>query len=122
MKKTSEEKNESVQTSFKERNVEVQETRKQTLKEKGFDPLWNAPEGESRITVIVDAGIRTVNTKNGVRDVVKIKIGRETFDWMINPATGYYATILNLVTSGKTKLKVVRTGQKLQTRYSILEA
>ena len=116
------ENNKPAKATFKKRSAEVQETRRQTLKEKGYDQLWNAPEGQSTIEVQTKAGIRTVNTKNGVRDIIKIVVNGETYDWMVNPTTGYYAKILQLVTGGATKIKVVRTGQKLQTRYSILEA
>lgn len=108
--------------TFNQRVLEVEEKRKELFKEKGYEELWIAPVGETKIIIDVKEGIREVKTQNGMRDIIRIKVAGQPYDWMINPTSRYYIKILEFVNSGKTKLKVIRVGEKLQTRYSILEA
>ena len=53
--------------------------------------------------------------------IMPVLVRGEKLNWWISKFNPVYWDILNKAKKGQTKFKVLRTGQKLETRYTLLE-
>lgn len=106
----------------KKKQLELE--RKAHRKEQGMEDLYTMTIGETEIEVDPNVEPRTAETKFGKRDILRIYVGetREAKDWMINPNSPLYLTVLENISIGKCHMVIVRSGLEKQTRYSIKNA
>ena len=106
---------------YKRAKEVIDEERRLRFEEKGYKPLWYPPVGETTIHVDPNIPPRTVETRRGTREVIRIYIEGEALDWMINPNSPVWRQILEGLCSNITKIKVVRAGEGKQTRMSVIK-
>ena len=101
---------------------QAKQQQKQRMKEAGIDTdieLLRLEVGETEVEIDVNHLPRTVKTKFGTREVLRVKILDKEYDWMINPASSLWLDVLEQLNNGKTKITVVRSGTGRATRYDL---
>ena len=110
------------QTWIKAKLDEAKRKQAEKRKESGMEELFNMQIGETEIQIDDSIAPRTAETKYGTRDVLRIMVDAQTYDWMINPNSPLYRDILEHLYNGETHFIIVRSGMEKQTRYSLKKA
>ena len=101
---------------------QAKQQQKQRMKEAGIDldiPLLTLEVGETEVEIDTTKIPRTVTTKFGEREVLRVTVKGKVHDWMINPASSLWLDVLEQLNAGKTKITVVRSGTGRATRYDL---
>lgn len=101
---------------------QAKQQQKQRMKEAGIDvdiSLLRLKIGETQVEIDETKMPRTVTTKFGEREVLRVTVNGKVHDWMINPASSLWLDILEQLNAGKTKITVVRSGTGRATRYDL---
>lgn len=86
-----------------------------------FPPTWTVPQGTSTVQVL-DEEARDITTRYGPAVVFAAKVKGTKHSWIINKTSPMLRQLITLLATGATKIRVTRTGTKMQTRYTLEKA
>jgi hypothetical protein len=104
---------------IKEELEGLDKAREEALKQKGFQPFFKFPQGET----VVEFKKQTPrpNPRFPQNKVFRIVVDGEEYDLSVNSRSPLYRDILNVLSQGVTKVKVIRVGQGRDTRYTVMK-
>jgi len=101
----------------------IENQKEQFKEERDLPGLYNMPEGETRFSLDPDVPPRehTFNSDANPKIIFRIVVEGKPFDWALNPKNPAYDDFINRLDAGEKEFRLLRTGQKMKTRYKFLE-
>lgn len=61
------------------------------------------------------------NENNTIKKIIPVKVGAGEFVWWLNVKNPVYSQIIEKGSKGQTEIKVLQTGNKQTTKYTLIE-
>ena len=84
--------------------------------------FWVMPVDDISTFKVLDEDVRDKDFGQGVRKIFAIEVEGERKDWALNPKNPLYSELVLRLAVGDRVFKVLRTGEKAQTRYTLKES
>ena len=95
----------------------------QNYKDKANLPgFWVMPVDDISVFIVLEEEIRDKNFGEGMRKIFAIEVEGERKDWALNPRNPLYSEVVLKLSEGCRVFKVLRKGDKGETRYTLKDA
>lgn len=113
----------SIDEFFEDETVRLENEQQKRMKEKGYATFFNAPVGETLMTVKYQVP-REINGKYGSRKAFRIIVGDNIRDFVVNERALLYRYLIRRLVDAKNDIDIVlvRTGTGKTTKYQVKEA
>lgn len=112
-----------VEEFFDSESDRLESERQKHIREKGYAEFFNAPIGETLMTVKYQVP-RIINGKYGSRKAFRIIVGAKDYDFTVNERSPLYCYLVRSLANAKDDIEIVlvRTGKGKSTKYDVKEA
>ena len=112
-----------VEEFFESESDRLESEHQKHMKEKGYATFFNAPVGETLMTVKYQVP-RLINGKYGSRKAFRIIVDGKKYDFTVNDRSPLYRYLIRKFADAKKDIQVVlvRTGTGKTTKYDVKEA
>lgn len=84
--------------------------------------FWALPVDDVSVFTVLEEDLRVKDFGEGERRIFAVEVNGERKDWAINPKNPLYQEIVYKLSEGYRVFKVLRKGDKAQTRYTLKDA
>jgi len=98
-----------------------EKSRVEEERKKSFPPSWKPPIGTSTVQILDDE-VRDISGQYGPAKVFSVKVKGTKQSWIINEKSPVLRQLITMISQGVMRLRVIRTGTKMATRYQLEKA
>jgi len=112
-----------IEEFFETEGKKLESERQKQIREKGYATFFNAPVGETHMTVKYQVP-RIINGKYGSRKAFRIIVDGKEYDFTVNEKSPLYRYLVRSLANAKDDVEIVlvRTGSGKSTKYDVREA
>jgi hypothetical protein len=106
---------------YKEEAARIDAERKEAMKNKGIEPLFKFPQGETRVKLDATKRPEDGEVQGRKFKIFELEANGKVVRTGISIRSPLYREFINKLAAGKLEFVVIRMGEALNTRYSIKE-